>query len=275
MITYKDYEKQVYDWLIDKNKQDSNFTFSLRQNEAPGAELHYFMGGEKSRYFTFRLWSIPSTSNSSPGNCIGIVFKYSANHLKYDYDFRLISTNSPKDKQSASVLNLIKSLVNPLDQSIGLSSKGNPEINNLEILTNSQKRGYANLDEMLKDIDKDLLTFIPLVDEHIDKEKEINPDFEAHRISQDEFESMQATVKERFKKHGVLINRVKEPMNLKDEFIVWLLNKPKSNYFSNDKEKLSRYLDTYNTYFNLDIFEVSKSNYKKIIEVIDTVCISK
>lgn len=33
MINYKDYEKEVYNWLNDKNKQDSEFTFSLRQKQ--------------------------------------------------------------------------------------------------------------------------------------------------------------------------------------------------------------------------------------------------
>jgi hypothetical protein len=271
MIIYKEYEKEVYNWLNNKNKQDANFTFSLRQNEAEGAELHYFMGGEKSRYFTFKLWSIPSVSNGSPSNCIGVVFKYSENKLKYDYDFKLISTNSPQDKQSASILNLIKSLIDPLNESIGLVSKGNPEIKDLTIRTRPKKRGYTVLDDMLQDIDEDLAKFIPLVNKHIEIEKKKNPEFEAYRISQGEFESMQDNLQSRLEKHGSLRNQIEKVMNLKEEFIVWLLNKPKSNYFNNDKEKLSRYLDIYNTYFEIDLFEVSKSNYKKIIEVIDTV----
>ncbi|MGJ8762355.1 MAG: AAA family ATPase, partial [Polaribacter sp.] len=271
MINYKDYEKEVYNWLIGKRKQDPNFTFSIRDKEKEGSELSYFMGGEQSRYFTFRLWSIPSVLNSSPGNCIGVVFKYSANYLKYDYDFKLISSNAPRDKQSTSVLNLIKSLAEPLDKSIGLSSKGNLEIKNFEIRTTPQKKGYTDLNDMLQDIDEDLAKFIPLVSEHIEIEKQKNPEFEAHRISLEEFESMQEKLQTRFEKYGGLIHQSKEVMNVKNEFIVWLLNKPKSNYFNNDKEKLSRYLDTYNTYFDLDIFEVSKLNYKDIIEAIDEV----
>ncbi|WP_282071365.1 McrB family protein [Polaribacter atrinae] len=271
MINYKDYQKQVYDWLIDKNKQDPNFTFSLRENEEEGSELHYFMGGEQSRYFTFRLWSIPSVLNGSPGNCIGVVFKYSPNHLKYDYDFKLTITNSPKDKQSASILNLIKSLIAPLDQSIGLANEGNTRISNFEIRAISPKKGYADLYDMLQDFDANLVKFIPLVNKYIEIEKNKNPEFEAYRISKNEFQSMQEKLQTRFEKHGSLRNQIEKVMNLKEEFMIWLLNKPKSNYFNNDKEKLSRYLDTYNSYFDLDIFEVSKLNYKDIIEVIDTV----
>jgi hypothetical protein len=32
LINYKDYEKTVYNWLNNYNKQDPNFTFSLRRN---------------------------------------------------------------------------------------------------------------------------------------------------------------------------------------------------------------------------------------------------
>lgn len=50
MLSYKDYEKQVYDWLMTKHNADSTFTFSLRQNSSKGAELDYFIGTEKSNY---------------------------------------------------------------------------------------------------------------------------------------------------------------------------------------------------------------------------------
>ncbi|WP_299053341.1 AAA family ATPase [uncultured Polaribacter sp.] len=62
-----------------------------------------------------------------------------------------------------------------------------------------------------------------------------------------------------------------EMENVKKEFINWLISKPKSNYFNNDEETLNRYLDTYNTYFEIDLFEASKLNYKTIIETIDKV----
>lgn len=58
-------------------------------------------------------------------------------------------------------------------------------------------------------------------------------------------------------------------INVKKEFINWLINKPKSKYFKNDKDVLNRYLDTYNTYFDIDIFQVSQSNYNEVIEAID------
>lgn len=56
---------------------------------------------------------------------------------------------------------------------------------------------------------------------------------------------------------------------IKNEFINWLTLNPKTNYFNNDREALSKYLDTYNSYFGIDIFDVSNSNFELIINVID------
>ena len=52
MLNYKNYGKQVYDWLMTKHNTDATFTFSLRQNGTKGAELDYFIGTENSNYIT-------------------------------------------------------------------------------------------------------------------------------------------------------------------------------------------------------------------------------
>ena len=50
MIIYKEYENIVYNWLNNKNKQDPNFTFSLRKKSSKDTRSDYFVGTEKSRY---------------------------------------------------------------------------------------------------------------------------------------------------------------------------------------------------------------------------------
>jgi 5-methylcytosine-specific restriction protein B len=49
MINYKDYEKQVYDWLMTNHNEDVNFTFSLRQKGSKGADKEYFIDNESFR----------------------------------------------------------------------------------------------------------------------------------------------------------------------------------------------------------------------------------
>ncbi len=56
--------------------------------------------------------------------------------------------------------------------------------------------------------------------------------------------------------------------NLKSEFANWLIKNPKIEYFNNDKLRIEEVLDEYNTYFDLDIYQCSKENYKNIQQII-------
>lgn len=201
MINYKKYEKTVYDWLNQKNKLDPNFTFSLRQNGSKGAELDYFIGTEKSRYFAVTFWTLPVGFPGSSGDCIGLIFKVSAHYLRYSYDFKLSQTNSPHDDQNTSALNIIKSATKGISDSIGTSYIS--DINNkmYTIRTTPKQEAYNNLEDMLKDIDEDLSQLIPIINNQIDEEKKLNPEFEAHRISKVEFGNMKEKLQKRFEKY--------------------------------------------------------------------------
>ncbi|QVY67114.1 McrB family protein [Polaribacter sp. Q13] len=268
MIIYKDYEKQVYDWLMQKHGVDASFTFSLRQKASKGTELDYFIGTEKSNYFGITFWTLPISYPGSSSDCINLIFESKNDYYTYKIEFT--QTNSPQDTQNQSALNLIEAIETPIKEKIVLQREGSRDKKMFAYVTKQRSESYTDLASMLLDIEKDLNSIIPIINNSIEQEKIVNPEFIAHRISSEEFENMHSRLKKRYEKYKGLRNNIEKVMNLKDEFIIWLLNKPKSNYFSNDKEKLSKYLDTYNTYFDFDIFEVSKFNYKKIIEVIDT-----
>ena len=66
MLTYQQYEKAVFDWLMDKHKKDPGFTFSTRLKANKGSELDYFIGTEKSGYFGFTFWNIPVDNIKPP-----------------------------------------------------------------------------------------------------------------------------------------------------------------------------------------------------------------
>lgn len=48
MLEFHDYEKNGYDWLMDKHNQDNTFTFSVRKKASKAAKADYFIGTEKS-----------------------------------------------------------------------------------------------------------------------------------------------------------------------------------------------------------------------------------
>jgi len=206
MILYKEYEKTVYNWLNNYNKQDPNFTFSLRRNGSKGAESDYFIGTENSRYFGVTFWSIAVGFPGSSGDCINLIFKLSKDYLKYSYDFKFSQTNSPDDAQNTSALNLIKSANKNITESIGAKSISADDNKMFVIRSKPKQKVYTNLDVMLKDVGEDLFKLIPIINTQIEEEKKLNPTFEAHRITKENFANMKAKLLVRFDKYGVKIN---------------------------------------------------------------------
>ncbi|WP_066224986.1 EVE domain-containing protein [Formosa haliotis] len=200
MITYTDYEKQVYEWLMQKHEKDSNFTFSLRMKGSKGTELDYFIGTKKSNYFATTFWSIPVAYPGSSSDCIDLIFGMSNN--LYSYNFEFTQTNSPHGTQNQSVLNFIKALHKSTISTLGFSYVS-PESNKMfTFKTNQRQNQYTSLPDMLLDIEKDLEVIIPEVNKAITAEKLNNQDFKAHRITLQEFTNMQTKLEKRFKKYS-------------------------------------------------------------------------
>jgi 5-methylcytosine-specific restriction protein B len=196
-MTYKQYEKAVFDHLMSKHNTDDNFTFSVRQSSSIGSETDYFIGTEKSKYFSTTFWTLPISFPGSSADCIGLIFQFKKS-LSYYFD--LSQTQDPNSPQNKSVLNLVKSLLKPIQENFTLKRPVQFDTKLLTIQIAAIKKSYDDLDEMLNDIDSQLKVFIPLVDEAILEEKESNPSFKAHRIKRDEFESLIQKLNNRFSK---------------------------------------------------------------------------
>jgi hypothetical protein len=227
MINYKNYEKAVYNWLSKKNELDDNFTFSLRQKGSKGAELDYFIGTERSLYFAVTFWSIPVAYPGSSSDCIDLIFKLSKDYQKYSYDFKFTQTNSPDNKQNKSVLNLLKSLTKPIVEEIGASYISDSSNKMFTVRTKPNKENYVSLDEMLEDIGVDLLKLIPIINNQIEEGKKLNPEFEANRISKEDFANMEAKLLVRFDKYGAVNDTVKNEIS--EEKVNQLDYKPSKN----------------------------------------------
>ncbi|WP_316807312.1 McrB family protein [Pedobacter agri] len=186
MLNYHEYEKAVFDWLMAKRKQEPNFTFSLRKKISNGQEKDIFIGTQQSNYFATTFWSLPVSYPGSSGEATGIVFKLGK--LGYSYFIELNQTNSPKDEQNASVLEVLKSVFSNLPNTIkyaGLNSNTNAMFN---IKIKPVEEVYGNLELMFDDVDKQLAIITPLIDDAVDVEKLANPAFIGQRIRNDEFE---------------------------------------------------------------------------------------
>ena len=216
MLPYKEYEKEVFTWLMNKHNQDNNFTFSVRMKGSKRAELDYFIGTENSNYFGMTFWSLPVNFPGSSGDCIDLIFK--SNEAGYNYYFEFTQTADPVGIQNVSALNLIKSLKGELDNILGLGYQSKQNNKMYTLRAKPKQYSYNSLDEMLVDIELNLNVILPLVDKYILIEKSHNPDFKADRISKMDFDEILKRMNKRFKKYS----KQKELKNYKEEFRLWL-----------------------------------------------------
>ncbi|WP_218841417.1 AAA family ATPase [Winogradskyella costae] len=199
MINYRDYEKQVYNWLLQKHDATKDFTFSVRQNASKGTELDYFIGTEKSNYFATTFWTLPVSYPGSSADCISLIFTSKGDH--YNYKFEFSQVNAPHDDQNQSVLNIVEASEGPIEDLFGLKKKGTYDKKIFYFVTKQRSENYTDLTTMLLDIEKDLELIIPIVNKAIVEEKKNNLEVTAHLITLDEFNAMQDKLSRRFEKH--------------------------------------------------------------------------
>jgi hypothetical protein len=198
MSTYKEFEKQAFDWLKNKNTNDANFTFSVRQKANKGAELNYFIGTEKSNYFSTTFWFIPVAFPGSSSDLINLVFKISKNEISYHIQFN--QTKNPDTKQNQLALDLIKNIRLKLDN-FGDRFSASEDNNKMEYCQVSSNKQYTNFESMVLDLEEDLNKLIPIVDTEIQNIKAKDNTFIAHRFSIEEQNKMFKKMGERFKNY--------------------------------------------------------------------------
>lgn len=206
MLTYHEYEKTVFDWLMAKRKQEPNFTFSLRKKIGKGQEKDIFIGTSQSNYFATTFWALRVSYPGSSGEATGVIFKLGKNG--YSYYIELNQTNSPHDEQNTAVLRALKTVFSKLPKDlkyIGTTTQSNAMFN---IKIASLQESYTNLESMFADIDSQLAFVTPLIDEALAVEKIANPEFIGQRITNDEFELSLKKLSERLEKQESMLNNI-------------------------------------------------------------------
>jgi len=213
LLNYKDYEKKVYDWLMTKHQNDTSFTFSVRRNGVGDAKKDYFIGTEKSKYFSTTFWTLPGSYPGSSGDNIGLIFHYTK--TGYNYFIEFTQTNAPHNAQNQSILSLLESMKPVLEEKIGLQSVTSADNKMYTLKTKTHKSSYDTIEEMLEFVDKDIAIVLSIVNEFIQREKAKNKDFVANRITVPVFKSMIEKMNNRFIKY----NDVDES---KEDFLTFL-----------------------------------------------------
>jgi 5-methylcytosine-specific restriction protein B len=199
MLTYQEYEKTVFNWLMAKHNLDPNFTFTVRQSAVKGAETDYFIGTEKSNYFGTTFWTLPVSFPGSSSDCINLFFELKKDGYSYYFEFN--QTQTPHDLQNQSALNLLKALKEPLQKRFKFKRPFQEANKMYTIQIAAPEKIYGNLELMLSDVDKQLEEIIDLVDGGIENEKKNTPSFKGYRVTKDEFSSLLDRLNKRIERH--------------------------------------------------------------------------
>lgn len=215
MSIYKELQVQVFNWLKKKHDADKNFTFSVRQKANKGAELNYFIGTEKSRYFSTTFWYIPVAYPGSSGDLINLVFTVTKNK-KIEFHFQFNHTKNPHDNQNRYALEFIQS-IKPLFKEKFPNAYFTPDANKMEFFAAYSKPIYDNFEALETDLNAFLNEILPIVNQQIDIYKEKYPDFIANRFSDQE--KMITKMEERFQKYKI-IEELEEELEEEDDFMM-------------------------------------------------------
>ena len=215
MSIYKDVQVQVFNWLKMKHDADNSFTFSVRQKANKGAELNYFIGTEKSRYFSTTFWYIPVAYPGSSGDLINLVFTMTKNN-KIEFHFQFNQTKNPHDNQNRYALEFIQN-IKPLFKEKFPKGYFSPDGNKMEFFAAYSKPIYDNFEALENDLNDFLNEILPIVNQQIDVYKEKYPDFIANRFSDQE--KMISKMEERFQKYKI-IEEMEDELEEEDHLMI-------------------------------------------------------
>lgn len=201
-MTYQEAEKAVFDRLYKWHEEDSDFTFSVRQKGSKGSRRDYFIGTEKSNYFGFTLWSIPSYYPGSSTDLINYILQCTDGQWYFYLQF--MQTNTPVDYQNEIGLKLLKRIH---EKSQVLKTKGftvyapkeGNRMYNFEI--RSVEKGYRDIQTLLEDLIPFIQETRTLVDREVERLKEEEPEWQAGVISPSQFDKLISKLEHRREKY--------------------------------------------------------------------------
>lgn len=222
-MNYHELQVKAYNWLKHLHDINPQFTFSVRQRANQGAELNYFIGTEKSRYFSTTFWNIPVSYPGSSTDLINLVFALKKNN-KLSLYIQFYQTKSPDDRQNRYALKLIKNIKPRLKNLTPLVFSEGTEKLKMEYFMISLSDHYDTFEASIHDLNIMLEKVIPIVNEEIANLKDIYPTFKANSFLPEEQERMIAKMYERFDKyssHGNKISDSVKSWKILDEFNEW------------------------------------------------------
>lgn len=224
-MNYHELQVKAYNWLKHLHDINPQFTFSVRQKASKGAEQNYFIGTEKSRYFSTTFWNIPVSYPGSSTDLINLVFALKKNN-KLSLYIQFFQTKDPNNDQNTYALELIRKIKPRLKTLKPLVFGEGKATLKMEYFAIYLPNHYDTFEASIHDLNMMLEKVIPIVNEEIVNMKEIYPTFKANSFLPEEQERMISKMYERFDKYSKNETEARdhvESWKILDDFNEWFI----------------------------------------------------
>ncbi len=198
MMTYKEYQETIFNWLNGKRKSDPSFTFSLRMKANKGSETNYFIGTEKSKYFGTTFWNIPIGYPGSSTDLINLFFVLADGG--YSYYIQFYQTRNPDSDQNRYALEFIRQIKTEIKARFDNFHDNDPK-SKMEYYFIKSGIVYSSIETLIENAEQDIVKLLSIVNDELGKFKVLYPDFKAHRFTLDEFDQLYGKLQNRRAKY--------------------------------------------------------------------------
>lgn len=224
-MNYHELQVKAYNWLKHLHDTNPDFTFSVRQKASKGAEQNYFIGTERSRYFSTTFWNIPVSYPGSSTDLINLVFALKKGN-KLSLYIQFYQTKDPNNDQNQYALELIRNIKPRLKNLDPLVYGEGKETLKMEYFAIYLPELYDSFESSIHDLNTMLEKVIHIVDEEITAMKNTHPTFKANRFLPKEQERMISKMYERFDRYSANVNdeeNEEESWTILEDFDTWFV----------------------------------------------------
>ena len=213
-MNYFELQKVVFDFLLEKHNAGPGFTFSVRRKASKGAELNYFIGTEKSNYFSFTLWNIPCWYRGASTEVISYIIRPGDNMFNLYLEYFMARNQTDAQNQYNIEFGKI------LEQTMvakGLNCIPSPPENKMYTYFYSFPKTINTVKDLQKAIEKFVADTQPIIQDAIDKTKRKFKDWTATKIDIETFNENIEKLRNRLEKHAYLHSAKGSEINIKKE----------------------------------------------------------
>lgn len=224
-MNYHELQVKAFNWLKHLHDTNPDFTFSVRQKASKGAEQNYFIGTERSRYFSTTFWNIPVSYPGSSTDLINLVFALKKGN-KLSLYIQFYQTKDPNNDQNQYALDLIRNIKPRLKNLDPLVYGEGKETLKMEYFAIYLPELYDSFESSIHDLNTMLEKVIHIVDEEIAAMKNTHPTFKANRFLPKEQERMISKMYERFDRYSANVNDdedEEESWTILEDFDTWFV----------------------------------------------------